>query len=501
MTSKAESQGEMSSASRVHIEPNSEQSQEHTDTEFVRLARKMRPFYFVVVLWGAQFRDYFLNFCLPSLLSPNNIPALLNQGVNKFLIATTPKDWAALESSPIFERLKMYVEPVFLEIPLPKPGATGCEHMGVGHKLASTMAHQDKAYGIYTTPDFMISDGSIAALQRHAVAGKVVVLSAALRFGEEPLFDHLKAMGIVSLDSRLGDEGKPLTITGRQFVEAGIKSFHSEAMRYEWDAPYFTRTPCHCWWKVPGENGIVIHSLSWATQLVDYSAIEQHDTHTLDNWTIDGDYIHRNYGCHDRIYIVQDSDEIIQVSWAPLDDRPQSLKPHWVKGIPVVGEWFKGAELRDYFLSPVYDPLKRNLFALPIRWHSRELNQHWPVVEQKAMKTLRRYLMDTDFGFPLKAWVNGENIQDRDAPDWRVSMVQLGTGSLLGLYRNLVRLLHMYGVVVRVVLSCIDLLSHWRRLLHVTAQALCGDRYALWRIRRRAGKFWDQLCGRPFVGD
>src|SRR5580704_9946579 len=35
-----------------------------------------RPFYFIVVLWGERFREYFLEYCAPSLLSPGNLPAL-----------------------------------------------------------------------------------------------------------------------------------------------------------------------------------------------------------------------------------------------------------------------------------------------------------------------------------------------------------------------------------------------------------------------------------------
>lgn len=41
----------------------------------ITLAR-LRPFYFVVVFWGERFRSYLVDFCLPSLLSPHNIPAL-----------------------------------------------------------------------------------------------------------------------------------------------------------------------------------------------------------------------------------------------------------------------------------------------------------------------------------------------------------------------------------------------------------------------------------------
>src|SRR5271156_2449586 len=86
------------------------------DKSFTTKARGLRPFYFIVVVWGECFTDYLLNFCIASLLSPNNIPALLNSG-NKFLIATTDEDWARMQSRPIFQLLKQYIEPVFLRIP------------------------------------------------------------------------------------------------------------------------------------------------------------------------------------------------------------------------------------------------------------------------------------------------------------------------------------------------------------------------------------------------
>src|ERR1700761_9260865 len=58
-----------------------------------------RPFYFIIVLWGRTFRNYFLECCLASLLSPGNIPALNTSTRSKFLIATRPDDWAALRDA------------------------------------------------------------------------------------------------------------------------------------------------------------------------------------------------------------------------------------------------------------------------------------------------------------------------------------------------------------------------------------------------------------------
>src|SRR5271163_3301927 len=69
-----------------------------------------RAFYFIVVMWGERFRSYFLQFCLASLLSPGNLPALDPSRRSKFLIATSPDDWAAMRRSEMFRRLERYVE-------------------------------------------------------------------------------------------------------------------------------------------------------------------------------------------------------------------------------------------------------------------------------------------------------------------------------------------------------------------------------------------------------
>ncbi|MGH8614000.1 MAG: hypothetical protein ACREYF_18735, partial [Gammaproteobacteria bacterium] len=118
------------------------------DEAFLEKARTLRPFYFIVVVWGERYTEFLLNFCIPALLSPNNIPALVNRGRNKFLIATTNEDWERMQPRPIFQLLKQYVEPVFICIPPRPAGLNDHLYMGIGHKLATQMAFEDHAYGV-----------------------------------------------------------------------------------------------------------------------------------------------------------------------------------------------------------------------------------------------------------------------------------------------------------------------------------------------------------------
>src|SRR5262249_8432816 len=112
-----------------------------------------RPFYFILVLWGERFRNYFLDLCLPTLLSPSNLPALATQPRRNLLICTCPDDWAAMRAAPVFALLERHVDPVFIEIPPCPPGLSGCIHMGIGHCRGCELAYAAKAYPFVLTPD------------------------------------------------------------------------------------------------------------------------------------------------------------------------------------------------------------------------------------------------------------------------------------------------------------------------------------------------------------
>lgn len=364
----------------------------------------LRPFYFFVVVWGKQFRDYLTHYCIPSLLAPNNIPALINNKCNKLLICTPKEDWEALISTPTFAKLKTYIEPVFLEIPKAPPGATGCQHMGVGHKIATEICFKNKAYGIALTPDLLIANGTLAAVQKHALAGIQVVLCAAIRFAEEPFFKGLHNMGIRSINYETPQE--PLIASSRQLVQLSLQSFHSETESYDFESHYFAVNAPVALWRLPNHQGIFMHSLSWCPILIDYGAISQHDTSTFENWTIDGDYIHKNFKNPNKIHICQDSDEIMMISWSPLTYRSIKEKSGFIRRqfktlCPAINRYL----LRETLTKPIFDPLKLRFFPIPVRWHTNDLNDFWEKYEIKIKPfvTNQRQWDDTVFhyGFVL----------------------------------------------------------------------------------------------------
>jgi hypothetical protein len=342
-----------------------------------------RPFYFVVVLWGERFRDYFLHYCLPSLLAPGNLPTLATRQRSKFLIATTPADWAVLRSSPVVAAASRYVDFEPIDLPPCPPQVSACDHMSQGHREACDVAFAHKAYVTVLTPDCMLSDGSIARLQELARSGCQLVVAAAMRFSEEKFLGDLRAKGLLPASG----SDAPVVINGRQMAHAAVNGLHSQTLAFAWNAPGFLLVVPAAWWRVPGEDGILLHSLSFAPLLLDYAAIPQHDTSTLDQWTLDGDYLYNNTQLMDRIHVVQDSDEMFIASWAPEQDRPVEKRY-----FPLFGELAAKLQFSACYKSTYFDPLKRHMFFLPVRWHGAPLNAKWQELEARAQAELRRYV-------------------------------------------------------------------------------------------------------------
>ena len=414
-----------------------------------------RPFYFIVVLWGERFRDYLLEYCVPSLLSPGNLPALASRQRSKLLIATTQDDWAAIKASVIFAKLAQCIEPEFIEIPPCPPDRSSYDHMGIGHKRACELAFRDSAYAAILTPDCMLSDGTVARLQEFARSGCQLVIAAALRFDDQLFLGHLRTMGVLA-DGKRSESGRPLVISGRQMAYAAVNGLHSETLALEWNAPGFMPIVAAAWWRVPGEDGILLHSLSWAPVLFDYGALPEHDLSVLDKWTLDGDYIFNNLKHLKNIHVVQDSDELFLASWGPPAGEP--LKK---RRVPFAGHQVAKAQFGSSFKSAFFDPFKRSTFFLPVRWHAEPLNNKWQALESQVAKELLRYVTP-----PNQSLLSG-------ATGWGEKTARVATHALVALF-----------VTLRpIFIACYYPRAVWRKV----RQALRGDRASirqlLWYVR------------------
>jgi hypothetical protein len=460
-----------------------------------------RPFCFIVVVWGGKFCDYFLQYCLPSLLAPGNIPALGGHRPAEFIVCTTADDWRAMAETEIFRELQRHASPVFLELPPRPPERPNWAHSVVGHKLCCQAVFQKKAYRIFTVPDYIYADGAIARLNKIAASGaQAVLIHVQPRIDEKPFFALLEQNGILPRDN-CKDSGQPLVCSARALVAAALQSLHSMTIVNEWTAPYFDGTSASPWWRVDDTaGGMVICGMGWNPLLIDYAAVPEHDVLLIDTRGLDGDYDMRTIGHLKTIYAVHDSDEIYAASWSSVDYMARRVRRE------KFGEWGKGTAFRTSYYAPHFNWLQRALMFVPVRLRAGPFGQNWDATEERALRTLLTWLDPPlelgELGRDLPiARQHYEAIEKKIAacelPDWRQSKTAR---------RRIRNFLLMSVAVLLHPISCSFPNSPRMRFLIGALQvgtrrawmALRGDRAARawlrWRLRKTAA----EVLHRPF---
>jgi hypothetical protein len=183
--------------------------------------------------------------------------------------------------------------------------------------------------------------------------------------------------------------GAPLAVAERKLAEFGLASLHSETRRYEFEQPWFTTFPISVYWR--SASGLVLYTFSWCPMLLDYGAIEgEHDQSAFENWTLDGDYRHRNFDRPEDARVVTDSDELMLITLTKESDLSFDLKPHWA----MRSELARSVALARCFLHPSMDSLERGIFTEPCVIHFRDLDAEVLALRDKTRSMLASMTRD-----------------------------------------------------------------------------------------------------------
>jgi len=459
-----------------------------------------RPFYFMVPFWGERYRNYFVDLCLPSLLSPNNISLLRVEDGHCFLIATTREDWQAIEHLPIMERLRQHAMPTLIEIdlgiqsPTSADGEASAKYASVLQYLTPCLkklleaAYCARAYGFQLCPDTLFSDGIVASLLKYAQAGYHLVLCPALRQTEEAVLVDLQKRGLLPERERLSMTGQALTIPPRLMADLFVRHLHPEMWIYEEDGPPLPHISPFHYWRVPGNRGIILHTFYGGPILMDFEVVADKHSECLERGDFESVYYNENFA-NRNIHIIQDSDEVCMVSLTPEKvnfSLPTTEKPR--------AKWMKKYEqlhnIREsmwYYVGRNHDAVRRDLFHLPIRWHVADLDEDWLKEEQRIDR-----LIDQAVGeyYRISRPPNTHRFPSK-------LKLRLDPRTLLG------KLIHWVFFIMPVMLAA------WSRFVNgvivvvrVIARriglALHGDKVALrwwgWRLRKLGAR----LAGQPF---
>lgn len=341
-----------------------------------------------VTFWGEEYRRFFLDFCLASLLAPGNIPALAGNPGARLLIATSHADWEALQAEPTFRAAKalIAVEHVSHEVPAgPLSRPQVMQTMSVGHRLLAQRMFEARAHGVFVYPDMILADAAIARLLALGRSGVKLVMCLAVRFANEGLVDELRSLNLLA-------PGLPLAIDAEALARLSIRHMHSETRRSEFDRDAYDYGSSAFFWTVtPGED-LLFHTGNWAPLLIDYGSLPEHDASALERWTLDGDYIHSNFPDPNDIHVVQDTRELFVSGFTFESQTHASLKPFILYRIGWLRRALKIRLAHQFlFTRGILDPVKKEFFRRPIRMRGgRSSEAAWRHAEARAATVVER---------------------------------------------------------------------------------------------------------------
>ncbi len=346
------------------------------------------PIYFLVTLWGEKHREYFYSLCAPTLLAPNNVPILKDRPGCKIVIATTVEDWDDLKNRPLIKRLGEYIE--FFHIDIGLPGDTPpLLHAAKGLRLGCRKAYEDRAVAGWLAPDLLLSDGLVAMAVGSIDAGKKVVLRPVLRFAMEPVLESLAAAGSLRPD-------QPMALSAQSLSAIAVNSLHTDLLRYDFDCEEFGDAPAWTFWRVPGRNGFILYTVSWAPLFADVSAIPDFQDRSLDSSAAGGLLDQVDFG-HlqgtEHVTLLNDSYNGMVMSLTPSSETvldgtgARPFNRHRDRfGLGVARRL---SDIHRFHYGSGLDPLQRRLHAVPVFVHGGPIDDAYQSVVAKTQLTMQ----------------------------------------------------------------------------------------------------------------
>ncbi|MCH9769658.1 MAG: hypothetical protein K0U12_02150, partial [Gammaproteobacteria bacterium] len=244
--------------------------------------KQRSPIYFGAAVWGKDFCQAFMQYCIASLLAEGNIPALPNlNNQNRFLFCTTPEDWEWLQVHPYFILLNRYIKPELMPLePISEAEYQKLNHPLVyklyvvtqAHKRLVEKMHQAGSIGSMVFPDTIYANNALKNIYARLLeSDKKVVLMYFSRFATPELLDALEAHGYVQ-------KNQPINIANRDLIGYALKHRNLEVLAQGWELLYAFDFINEIWWALSNpDNGVLSHSVAWNPVFINYSKLSSHN--------------------------------------------------------------------------------------------------------------------------------------------------------------------------------------------------------------------------------
>jgi hypothetical protein len=277
-----------------------------------------------LTVWGTRHTELFTSYGIPSMLSPNNLPAVAKLRELHFDIFTTATDEQAIRNAPSFQKLAALANVRFVTLPDEILNSTEYRRapdlrywiFGGFHHVAIEHARAIGADIMPSMPDVAFTDGALLTYTRAVDEGYHTVLSFSIRTqaeGVRPVLDTLRdeTMQSLTLPCRLAAELSVLN------VHHAYKCYFltKDNLKVPLPPPVLM---------FPHEHGFYARCLHMHPMILSAAAISR-DVR-FDYFTIDSDAVANFFPAAEdlkHVKVIQDSDEggFIEIS-PTFDDTP-----------------------------------------------------------------------------------------------------------------------------------------------------------------------------------
>jgi len=259
-----------------------------------------------VAVWGDRYVRVMLDYMIPSLLAPNNIPALANKENCELLIWTSDENKETIETSPQFQAIgqhitvKLQAYPKFFFMLGEKKEKYHL--LSILHRGIIEYA-KEKDAGIFFLPsDVVWADGSIKNIQNiiEQSATRVIVMATLRSDGDSILTALPDYTSTAEMD---GQPSAPIINIGcRDLVRLSIEHQHVETASRFLTSQNFTIDPAHIYWDLDGDGMLA--------RAVHLHPIYVHPRHYVTDFhsTFDADFLQKAVPNIEDYYVCDDSD-------------------------------------------------------------------------------------------------------------------------------------------------------------------------------------------------
>lgn len=346
------------------------------------------PFFLSAVVWGRSYVHRFINYSLPTYLSPNNAPALVGKRTCEFLIASTEADFRFMEQAAAFRALRELMPVRIIPIDFDSLNIPPILKMSLGHRLICKYVSTQNGCCMFLGADYLLADGSIRYLHERFMTGsKKAFVMPGFRVIEDNLVDFLSP--------HISPGQTAISIAPRELASIILNHMHPEMASYIVDRENFSPTPNYLMWHMKKEKCLIVRALHQHPLLVDLTGA-QHFASLAEN-TIDGDFLGQFIDDWGLIEVVQDSDQVCVASLTPGTERLVDYPPN--RADPDV--------VKHWCYSSVMTPLHRFLVSMPVVIHAGDIpDDHRDVTRES------RLFIDRALDLRKHLIVKGQDISD-----------------------------------------------------------------------------------------